>query len=204
MKSFMARPREFDEDEALDRALEVFWARGYDATSIEDLVTETGLGRASLYGAFGDKAGLFRRVMDRYLARDHEQVVAATRGLTGEAAVRAFFSQRIAKFCPKEGSRGCFLQVSGASGSGADIVERAGIDAMRDVRAWLLGELKVAAAAQALAPDADLPALADLLLVLHNGLSASARGGISAKGLKAAAEEGLDRIFVRTAAPHLG
>ena len=191
----MARPREFDENEALDRALTAFWARGYDATSIGDLVEATGVGRASLYAAFGDKEGLFRRVMGRYLELDMKQMADATHGLNGEQAIRAFFAQRIAKFCPHDGSRGCFMQVSGTSGSGADIVDSVAGDAARGMRTWLLGHLKQAQAAGELARDADPPALADLLIVLHNGLSASARAGLSAKPLRTAAEEALGRIF---------
>ncbi|HXU64478.1 MAG TPA: TetR/AcrR family transcriptional regulator [Polyangia bacterium] len=193
----MARPREFDENQALDAALEAFWARGYDATSIEDLVTATGVGRASLYAAFGDKEHLFRRVLDRYLARDMKQIADATRELSGEAAIRAFFAQRVAKFCPKDGARGCFLQASGTSGSSVDMVESAGLSFSREMRAWLVDQLKQAQAAGQVARGTDLAAVADLLLVLHNGLSASARAGLSPKALRAAADEGLARIFAR-------
>jgi TetR/AcrR family transcriptional repressor of nem operon len=193
----MARPREFDEDQALDRALEVFWARGYDATSVEDLVEATGVGRASLYAAFQDKEHLFRRVMDRYLARDTQQMAEATRHLSGEAAVRALFGQRIAKFCPKDGSRGCFLQVCGTSGSSAAIVDDAGGVAARDMRTWLVRQLKLAQAAGELGRDADPDTVADFLLVLHAGLSASARAGLSVKAVRTAADEGLSRVFSR-------
>ncbi len=55
----MARPREFDEGEVLNRALATFWEHGYEGTSIDDLVAATGLGRASLYGALGDKEQIF-------------------------------------------------------------------------------------------------------------------------------------------------
>jgi len=193
----MARPREFDEDEALDRALRAFWDRGYDATSVEDLVTATGVGRASLYAAFQDKEHLFRRVMDRYLERDLQQMAEATRDLSGEAAIRALFAQRIAKFCPKDGSRGCFLQVCGTSGSSAAIVDEAGAGAARDMRSWLVRQLKQAQAAGELARGADPAAIADFLLVLHAGLSASARAGLPVKAVRTAAEEGLARVFAR-------
>lgn len=64
----MARPREFDPDQVIDKAIEVFWRRGYKATSVRELVEATGVQRGSLYAAFGSKAGLFDAAMDRYMA----------------------------------------------------------------------------------------------------------------------------------------
>ncbi|WP_051943577.1 TetR/AcrR family transcriptional regulator [Streptacidiphilus rugosus] len=63
----MARPRTFDEDAILDRAMLLFWRKGYEATAMSDLVEELGLGRGSIYAAFGDKHQLFVRALTRYL-----------------------------------------------------------------------------------------------------------------------------------------
>lgn len=62
----MPRTKSFDPDQALDRAMRAFWARGYEATSVEDLVAATGINRASLYGTFGDKHALFLKALERY------------------------------------------------------------------------------------------------------------------------------------------
>jgi AcrR family transcriptional regulator len=62
----MGRPREFDLDEALDRAVQLFWRKGYEGTSLSDLTKALGRTRPSLYAAFGNKEALFRRVLDRY------------------------------------------------------------------------------------------------------------------------------------------
>ena len=62
----MGRPKEFDPDEALDKAMHVFWHKGYEATSMEDLLTAMELNRGSLYDTFGDKRQLFLKVIDRY------------------------------------------------------------------------------------------------------------------------------------------
>jgi len=61
------RPREFDRDEALERAMQLFWVRGYEGTSMSDLTQALGIGRQSLYGTFGDKRRLFLACMDRYV-----------------------------------------------------------------------------------------------------------------------------------------
>ncbi|MFX5555055.1 helix-turn-helix domain-containing protein, partial [Acinetobacter baumannii] len=61
------RPREFDIDLAIERAMQVFWSSGYHGTSLPDLLAATRLSRGSLYAAFGDKHGLFLRALDRYL-----------------------------------------------------------------------------------------------------------------------------------------
>jgi TetR/AcrR family transcriptional repressor of nem operon len=62
----MGRPKEFDREAVLDRALEIFWARGYEATSMTDLVEALGIGRQSLYDTFGDKRALYLLALDRY------------------------------------------------------------------------------------------------------------------------------------------
>jgi len=62
----MARTREFDRDIALDRALRLFWLKGYDSTSMQNLVDETGVNRASMYATFGNKHALFQAALDRY------------------------------------------------------------------------------------------------------------------------------------------
>ncbi|MEJ2855385.1 MULTISPECIES: TetR/AcrR family transcriptional regulator [unclassified Saccharothrix] len=62
----MGRPREFDDAAVVDAAMEVFWSKGYESTSTEDLCARTGLGRGSLYNAFGSKHGLYQRALRRY------------------------------------------------------------------------------------------------------------------------------------------
>jgi TetR/AcrR family transcriptional repressor of nem operon len=67
MPTMSGRPREFDREDALERAMILFWERGYEGTSMSDLTEALGIGRQSLYGAFGDKRALFLACMDRYV-----------------------------------------------------------------------------------------------------------------------------------------
>lgn len=79
------RPRQFVADEVIDAAMEVFWRKGYEATSAQDLCESTGLGRGSLYNAFGSKHGLYEQALCRY----HKQAWANISGvLAGEGAVK--------------------------------------------------------------------------------------------------------------------
>ena len=101
----MARPREFDESDAIERALGVFWRRGYDGTSIADLVAATGLQRQSLYNAFTDKQGLFRAALTHYVARTKESLAPLERADAGLSELRRYLS--------------CVLELQQAEGVGA-------------------------------------------------------------------------------------
>lgn len=191
----MARPREFDENEVLDKALQAFWARGYDATSVEDLVAATGLARASLYGAFGDKEQLFHRVVKRYLEQSEREIAEATRGLSARQAVEAFVHRRLQGFCGKGSQKGCFAQMSAQSGNGVALVRDAVLEGSRQNRAWLVRQIKAAQGEGDVAADSDPGTLADFLNVVVMGLSASARAGMPARSLEASAEAALSGVF---------
>lgn len=79
----MARPREFDEDEALDAAMRLFWAKGYDGASVEDLLGAMRLGRGSLYKAFGSKRALYLSALARYEAQVVDGAVQLLRAQDG-------------------------------------------------------------------------------------------------------------------------
>jgi TetR/AcrR family transcriptional repressor of nem operon len=106
----MPRPKAFDPDDALQKAMQVFWERGYEATSVQDLVEGMGINRFSLYSTFGDKHQLFVAVLERYcttivadLLGELEQSAA---GLT---AIRQFFLRLVDFFAAAKGWRGCLI-----------------------------------------------------------------------------------------------
>jgi AcrR family transcriptional regulator len=104
----MARPRSFDPDEALDRARDVFWQKGFQGTSLDDITAATGLAKPSLYAAFGDKNALFLKVLDRYHARI---VASAARVLNEGPSAREAIERWLTGFVPfcsgTKGIRGC-------------------------------------------------------------------------------------------------
>ena len=89
----MARPREFDEEAVLDAAVNCFWAQGYEATSVRDLVEKTGITGASLYNAFGDKRALYRKALDHYIEASIADRMRRCEKLAPREAISAFLAE---------------------------------------------------------------------------------------------------------------
>jgi len=114
----MARPRSFNPDEALDLARDVFWRKGFQGTSLDDITAATRLAKPSLYAAFGDKNALFLKVLDRY----HERIIAnAERVLNDGPSARDAIECWLTGFVPfcsgVRGSRGCLSINTAADGA---------------------------------------------------------------------------------------
>jgi TetR/AcrR family transcriptional regulator, transcriptional repressor for nem operon len=105
----MARPREFDELAALDEALLQFWSHGYEATSTRELAQRMGITSASLYNAFGDKRGLCRRVLERYVERSLDERLRRYAPLAPRAALETFFREIIERSVMDPQHKGCLL-----------------------------------------------------------------------------------------------
>lgn len=106
----MARPRGFEREAALEQAMRLFWARGYAAVSIQDVVEATGINRASLYAAFGDKRALFREAIEHYLANvSAARLNRLEQPGSAKAAIHGYFEELVA-FTLGAGRRlGCLL-----------------------------------------------------------------------------------------------
>src|SRR5258706_16028887 len=106
----MARQKEFNRDEVLHRAMEVFWTRGYEGTSIQDLVKYMGINRQSIYDTFGDKHTLFLQALDRYREIQSRKVFAVLeRPGSVKKNLRQLFEAAVARSLSAEGRRGCFV-----------------------------------------------------------------------------------------------
>lgn len=105
----MARPREFDPNDALERATRVFWTKGFEQTSLDDLCAATGLGRSSLYAAFGDKRALYLKALARYEERAVARIARAFDGRTLRRGLEAFLAGLIDDIVAGPGRSGCFV-----------------------------------------------------------------------------------------------
>lgn len=104
------RPKEFDPEEALDKAMRLFWSKGYHDTSIRDLVEATGVNYYGLYGAFESKQGLFLAALDRYRATVTADVLEGLRDASPVLpAIRRVFARLLDVMRSKEGRRGCLM-----------------------------------------------------------------------------------------------
>ncbi len=105
----MPRPREFDEDEVIESAMNLFWSRGYEATSVSDLMEATGLAKGSIYKGFGDKRAFFSRTLQTYLDRSVERVDGLLRsGSSAEQGLRAWLGMIVDVSTCKGERRGCY------------------------------------------------------------------------------------------------
>ncbi|KPM55120.1 TetR family transcriptional regulator [Frankia sp. CcI49] len=185
----MGRTREFDPDVVLERAMDLFWARGFEATSMTDLVEHLGIGRASLYATFGSKHDLYLAALRRYLLRSEAGFVTAL-AQPGPAlpAVRAFVRSWIDEALTDPDRRGC-LVVNAA----VELAPREPEVARQVAVSWtvvetaLLSSLLRAQAQGELAPDKDAHEIANFLLVVMQGVRVVARAAPDADRLRAAA-----------------
>src|ERR1700749_3660752 len=119
------RPRAFDRDEALDRAMHLFWRRGYEATSVSDLTEAMGITPPSLYAAFGDKKRLFLETVDRYQSGPGSFAQAAFTDPTAERPMRLLMLDTIDSFFEPGNPKGCMvvLAATNCTSDSSDILD---------------------------------------------------------------------------------
>jgi TetR/AcrR family transcriptional repressor of nem operon len=106
----MARTKEFNEDKALDKAMEIFWYKGYNGTSAQDLVTHLGLSRSSLYDTFGDKQKLFAQSLKKYQKQSQDQVVHLFETSENiKETLHDIFKQAVVESLEDRITKGCFM-----------------------------------------------------------------------------------------------
>jgi AcrR family transcriptional regulator len=183
------RPREFDIDEALDRALRVFWRRGYEGATLPDLTEAMGINRPSLYAAFGSKEELFHKALDRYVKGPAAYVREALNESTARGVAERLLSGTIDMMTDRRNPRGCLIvQGALACGETAESVRRE--LATRRVA----GEVAVRQRFERAQADGDLPAevdtadLARYVVTVMRGMAVQAAGGASREDLRRVAE----------------
>lgn len=176
----LGRPRSFDPDKALEAALKVFWSKGYEGTSLSDLTEAMGINRPSLYAAFGDKAALFRKALDRYAERQSHFVHEALNQPTAKKAVERLLLEVVKIATNSHGPRGCLMvQESLACGDSASCIREEVIARGAANEALIRERLKRAKGEGDLPANADPADLARFTVTLMSGIAVRAAGGAS-------------------------
>lgn len=175
------RPRSFDPDVALDRAAELFWTRGFAATSLDDLCEVMGIARPSLYAAFGDKEALYLAATERFRKQMAALYIDAIRThATGRDIVLAFFKDAIGRYTSGELARGCMGVCTATVEAPSHPQVRAALAALVDeLDDAFEGTLRRARDRGELAGDLDLRAGARLLSATLHSIAIRARAGTS-------------------------
>ena len=184
-QTVMGRPREFDTDATLEKAMRLFWAKSYEGTSVADLTKALGISRPSLYAAFGDKQSLFRAALERYAAEPARYVAAALGQPTAREVAQLLLKGAADLQASTINPGGC-LTVNGgiASGDEAEPV-RLALNAHRTAGVALLRRrFEQAKAQHDLPKDSDPAALARFLAAVVYGMAVLASGGASRKELE--------------------
>jgi AcrR family transcriptional regulator len=176
----IGRPRSFDMDRALERALQVFWRKGYEGATLSDLTKAVGVNRPSLYAAFGGKEALFRKALDRYLNGPAAYTQEALKEPTARAVVERLLRGAADLNTAQRNPGGC-LMVQGAlvSGDAGDSIRQELVACRAAGEAALRRRFQRAKSERDLPPDTDPANLARYLATIIYGMAVQAAGGAS-------------------------
>jgi TetR/AcrR family transcriptional repressor of nem operon len=173
----MARPREFDDVVALEAAIDCFWQRGYEATSMRELADKMGLSGTSVYNTFGDKYALFVQALERYLDQSmRERIRRLEESLAPKKAIRKFIDEIIERSVNDRERRGCFLINSALEVAPHD-KKLSGLiaDRLTEIESFFYRSIKAAQAEGTVPKDRAAKDLARLLLGILLGIRVLAR-----------------------------
>lgn len=174
------RPRAFERATVLRAMREVFWERGYAAASLDDLCQAAGLNRPSLYNAFGEKAEVFRAVIDDYIAevRPHYEAAFRAPGTLSQTLLRVFDTSLTLWNAHEKRGLGCFMISAALTDSLRDPeVGQMILDRLKDMDDGYLWRFRKAVEAGELPADADAYGLAMLASSVHNAMAVRLRAG---------------------------
>jgi AcrR family transcriptional regulator len=186
------RPREFELDAALDRAIDVFWRQGYEGTTLDDITNAMKISRPSLYAAFGNKEETFKRAVERYAVVDMAYIDDAIAEPTARLVAEHYLRSNVRAITQPGKPAGCLSIQGGLSGSPEH--HRVVLFLSESRRA---GEARFAARFQQAMDDGDLPVseqaddLAKYLATVTAGLAVQAASGVSRPELQSVAQRAL-------------
>ncbi|MET8538611.1 TetR/AcrR family transcriptional regulator [Streptomyces sp. NPDC005065] len=191
-QSVMGRPRGFDAEAALERALLVFWEHGYEGATLTDLTTAMGITRTSMYAAYGNKEELFRKALARYTEGPASYVAKALEEPTARAVAQALLNGAVRATTRPDRPAGCLgVQGALAAGAPAQPAQQALIAWRQDGGEAIRARFERAVVDGDLPPDTDPAHLARYATTLAYGISVQAASGVSREDLQQIADSAL-------------
>ncbi|GLJ87977.1 TetR/AcrR family transcriptional regulator [Streptomyces poonensis] len=188
----IGRPRGFDADEALERAMRVFWEKGYEGAGLTDLTGAMGITRTSMYAAFGNKEDLFRKALERYTEGPASYVARALEEPTARQVAAAFLNGSVRATTHPDCPAGCLgVQASLAAGDTAGHARDALVTWRNEGTARLRDRFRRAVTEGDLPPDTDPGQLARYLMTVANGIAVQAASGATPDDLRQVADMAL-------------
>jgi TetR/AcrR family transcriptional regulator, copper-responsive repressor len=192
------RPREYDPQLALGRAMDAFWDAGFSGTSLDDLGARMRMNRPSLYAAFGDKEALYLQTLERYLAERRALIASAfSSGQALPEAFRQLYYRMIDRFLEGDrGARGCFLLGTAVTEAVVNKeIRKMVVASEREMDGFLQGVFAAAQARGEIGPEADRKALAVLAWAITHTLALRARAGQPREALREIANSAVNVVF---------
>ncbi len=186
------RPPAFDHDEALEKALKVFWSRGFEGASMTELTEALGINRPSIYAAFGNKEELFRKALGKYLAGPVAFVTEAMKEPTSRQVVEKFLISSAEFLTNPDNPRGCMI-VQGAlsCGQSSELIQQELITYRKNYEDNLRQRFELARSQGDLPSDTSASDLAKYVATLHQGMSVQATSGATIEELMAVVQVAL-------------
>ncbi len=180
------RPLAFNQDEALDKALKVFWSRGYEGASMAELAVALGINKPSIYATFGNKETLFRKALARYAAGPAAFVGEAMKEPTARLVVEKFLMLAVDFFSDKSTPDGCMI-VQGAltCSTGSALIQQELVAYRKSYEDALAQRFEQAKTQGDLPAHVNTAELAKYLTTIHQGMSVQATSGATKEELLA-------------------
>ena len=189
------RPRGFDRDAALDRALPVFWRQGYEGASVADLTAAMGITTPSLYGAFGSKERLYHEALGRYRADPQRAAPWAMTAPTAREAIRLILEGSARDFSDPAHPPGCMISTAVLTAAVENVDVAAHVSRLREANVALFSQkLRDGVAAGQLRPDTDVVTLARFIGAIIQGMAVQARDGADQAALNGIASMALAQL----------
>lgn len=187
--------KQFNKSEALDRAMQTFWMRGYEATSMQELVDRTGVNRGSLYATYGDKRALFLASLRSYDERRRSLLGELERRLPWRDAIRRAFANFLDEVTPSGPNRGCFLTNTALELAAQDPeVRRTVANAQEEVEGFFLRMIERGKSSGEVAASVDSHQSARALLAALLGILVLVRSRPDPVVLQAVVEDAIRRL----------